>query len=156
MPPSMKARGSCGNPSFSATAPHRIGSPLDRHKSGVSSGFMLWNWRSHLLMPVRKIKLAALPLALIVVATYFSLNGIYGEGGYLGLAEKREAVRTAERELTGLQAERQLIENEVRLLSGKAISGDLLDEEVRRILNFAHPDEVVVRIPPSAADITSQ
>lgn len=110
---------------------------------------------SYLVYPVRVIRRAALPLGLCVIFGYLVLNGIYSERGYLNLQKNRETLRQANVELALLRDERLALEHRVSLLKGDAIGRDLLEEEARRVLNLAHPDEVVVRMPPTASGLYS-
>lgn len=110
---------------------------------------MVTDWIYHLGSPLRAARRAAIPLGLLVVFGYLVLNGIYSERGYFNMQSKRESVRQAEIELSILRDERQALEQRVDLLKGEAIGRDLLEEEARRVLNVAHQDEVVVRMPPT-------
>ena len=104
----------------------------------------------HLAYPLRVLRRAAIPLALIVIFGYLVLNGIYSERGYFNMQKKQSALRQAEAELSVLQTERAGLEQQVDLLKDKAVGRDLLEEEARRVLNVAHQDEVIVRMPPTA------
>lgn len=105
---------------------------------------------SYLVYPVRVIRRAVLPLGLCIVFGYLVLNGIYSERGYLNMQKHRETLHQANVELGLLRDERLALAHRVNLLKGEAIGRDLLEEEARRVLNLAHPDEVVVRMPPTA------
>ena len=111
---------------------------------------MVTDWLYHLASPLRAARRAVIPLGLLVVFGYLVLNGIYSERGYFNMQSKRESVRQAEIELSILREERLVLEQRVNLLKGEAIGRDLLEEEARRVLNVAHQDEVVVRMPPNA------
>jgi cell division protein FtsB len=110
---------------------------------------------SYLVYPVRVICRAALPLGLCVVFGYLVLNGIYSERGYLNMQKNRDTLHQANGELALLRDERIALEHRVTLLKGEAVGRDLLEEEARRVLNLAHPDEVVVRMPPTASRLYS-
>ncbi len=111
---------------------------------------MVTDWLYHLAAPLRAARRAAIPFGLLIVFGYLVLNGIYSERGYFNMQSKQETVRQAEIELSILREERQILEQRVNLLKGGAIGRDLLEEEARRVLNVAHQDEVVVRMPPTA------
>lgn len=108
---------------------------------------------SFLAYPVRLIRRAALPLGLCVVFGYLVLNGIYSERGYLNMQKNQETLRRAQGELALLRDERLALEHRVGLLKGEAVGRDLLEEEARRVLNLAHTDEVMVRMPPTASGL---
>jgi cell division protein FtsB len=103
---------------------------------------------AHLAYPLRAARRAVLPVALIALAGYFALNVVYSERGYLSLQRKRVEVNQAEVDLAVLREERKALELKVNLLKGHAVGRDLLEEEARRVLNVAHPDDVVVRMVP--------
>ena len=87
-------------------------------------------------------------VAALTVALYFASDVINVPRGYMDLLQSRKAVAKAKRELAMLQAERDALAHKVGLLSGPAIDPDLLEEEARRVLSFAHPDDVIVLMPP--------
>lgn len=112
---------------------------------------MVTEWLFHLASPLRAIRRAAIPLGLIAFFCYLVLNGLYSGRGYFNMQKRQVELSAAETELSILHDERLALEQRVDLLKGEAIGRDLLEEEVRRVLNLAHRDEVVVRMPPTAA-----
>ncbi len=111
---------------------------------------MVTEWLFHLASPWRAVRRAAIPLGLIVFFCYLVLNGLYSERGYFNMQKRQVELGAAETELSILRDERMALEQRVDLLKGEAIGRDLLEEEARRVLNLAHRDEVVVRMPPTA------
>lgn len=114
---------------------------------------MKFDWRYHLAFPLCAAQRAVVPLAMLAIWGYFALNGYYSERGYLRTQERYLELAEAQGELTILEAQRRELEHRVALLNGRAVGRDLLDEEARRVLSLAHPDEVVVQLPPSAATL---
>jgi cell division protein FtsB len=93
----------------------------------------------------RRGRSALILLGCIAAIAYFAYHAVEGEHGLhkRGLLEQR--VRLLEEELAMLTRERQRIEHDVGLITQRAQSQpDLLDEQARALLNFAHPEDIVV------------
>ena len=93
--------------------------------------------------------LLAVCLALIA---YFSYHAVEGDHGLHRRAALAKKIALLEAELAALKRERQHIEHEVALLTTRArAEPDALDEQARALLNYAHPDDIVIlRTPPAA------
>lgn len=98
---------------------------------------LLWRW-------VRK---GALPAIIAATTLYFGLYAYYGPKGLRALDEADRQLRLERADLEILKEQHARQVRRERLLNGAAIDRDLLEEEARRVLNRAHPDEVVVIMP---------
>jgi len=103
---------------------------------------------------LRTSRRALLPAIIALATLYFGLYAVYGPKGFQVQSNREDALALAAAELGLLEEEQQALERRVRLLDGRAIDPDLLDEEARRVLNRAHPDEVIVLMQPSGASDT--
>jgi cell division protein FtsB len=104
----------------------------------------------HLYAPLRALRRAVIPLGLLLIFGYLVLNATYSERGYFNMQKRQAELQKAEAELAMLHDERAALEHRVNLLKGEAVGRDLLEEEARRVLNVAHQDEIIVRMPPTA------
>lgn len=81
-----------------------------------------------------------LPLAGLIVTTYFGWHAYHGAHGLLERAGlEREELRLGA-ELKGLQAQRAEIEQHISLLKPDSLDPDYLEERALTLLHFAHPD----------------
>jgi|GEM_PF-3105932 len=108
---------------------------------------MTYQLRYRIVEFLRASRRAILPAIIALATLYFGLYAVYGPKGFGVLDERERALALATAELDLLEEDRLALERRVRLLNGKAIDPDLLEEEARRVLNRAHPDEVVVLMP---------
>lgn len=99
---------------------------------------------------LRTSRRAILPAIIALATIYFGLYAVYGPKGFQVLGEREDQLALAAAELSLMEEEQTALERRVRLLNGKAVDRDLLEEEARRVLNRAHPDEVLVLMPPTA------
>jgi cell division protein FtsB len=79
-----------------------------------------------------------------VLVAYFGYHAVQGEHGLLARNELSAQVQQAEARLDELRSERERLEARVDLLSPDAVDRDMLDERARAMLNYAHPDDVVI------------
>ena len=82
---------------------------------------------------------------------YFGYHAIQGENGILAVMSLEQRIEQAEADLTKVIAEEQRLQNHVTLLNPPSINRDMLDEQARRMLNLAHPDELVIMRSDHAA-----
>jgi cell division protein FtsB len=92
--------------------------------------------------------LTALGLYMVAAALigYFGFHAFNGQRGLHArhLIDQQMVELTAE--LERLKAERNLWERKVALLRPDRIDPDMLDEQARLLLNFAHPNDVVMMV----------
>lgn len=86
----------------------------------------------------------AVPVFGACVSGYFVYHAIQGERGLAAWLALEKQIATAEATLERLATERAVLERRVALLSPGTLDADMLDERARHMLNFAHPDELVI------------
>ena len=110
---------------------------------------MTYRLRYKIVELYRTTRRAIFPTIIALATLYFGLYAVLGPKGFNVLHDRELALALADAELSLLEEDRLALERRVSLLNGHAIDRDLLEEEVRRVLNRAHPEEVVVLMPPS-------
>jgi cell division protein FtsB len=115
---------------------------------------MMYQLRYRVVEIVRASRRAILPTIIALAAVYFGLYAVFGPKGFQVLHERERQLALANAELSLLQDEQAGLERRVQLLDGRAIDRDLLEEESRRVLNRAHPDEVIVLMSPEIPTVS--
>ncbi len=92
-------------------------------------------------MRLRPILICLTCLAMIAYFTYHLVSGGHGLEARSELYARVIALRG---ELAGLRAVRRHIERDVDLMRAGRLDPDMLDERARAILNFAHPNDIVI------------
>lgn len=95
---------------------------------------------------VKAIRRALPTLFLTGLVFYFGYHGLSGDQGVLAWAGYQTRIVELEDELALAEAERIALERRAERLREGSLDLDLLDERARDILNFAHPDDFVVRV----------
>ena len=88
------------------------------------------------------------------LAGYFVYHAVQGDRGIVAWMQLNQQIRVADDELSKTDHERQEMEQRVALLSNTSLDLDMLEERARVMLNFAHPDDLVIFLnspPPRAA-----
>ncbi len=85
---------------------------------------------------------AALALLAIVGYAFAGPTGLFAWGDYA------QAVKAKKIELAALKKREAELRNQVKLLDHRRADPDMVDELVRRELGVAHPDEVIIPMPP--------
>lgn len=81
-----------------------------------------------------------LPIAAVIVTSYFAWHAYHGAHGLLARESlKREELRLTV-ELKGLQARRKSIEDHIALLAPNKVDPDFLEEQAVNMLHFVDPD----------------
>ena len=87
---------------------------------------------------------------------YFAYHSVHGERGFVAHNRLIEEVGEARDTLARLQVARAELQHRVDLMASEALDPDSLEEGARRMLNYVHPDDVVIFLqtdePPTAAD----
>lgn len=86
--------------------------------------------------------LAALALMAILGYAVAGPTGLFAWGDY------RQAVASKAAELNDLREQEAELRNRVLLLDQRRADPDMVDELVRRELGVAHPDDLVIPLPP--------
>ena len=84
------------------------------------------------------------------LVAYFAYHAIQGEGGVLAYMHTQSALEKARVVRAELTDQRRALEHRVELLRPESLDRDLLAERARKVLNFGHPNDVVVRTPDLA------
>jgi cell division protein FtsB len=84
---------------------------------------------------------------------YFGVNAYNGNHGLRAKQDIDQQIAALTTEFNGLQAERQAWERRIELLKPLSIDRDMLDERARDLLDYAAPDELILKVnnaPPKA------
>jgi len=84
---------------------------------------------------------------------YFGVNAYNGNRGLRAKQDIDQQLAALTAELNSLQVERDAWERSIKLLKAPAIDHDMLDQRARELLDYAAPDELILRIngsPPPA------
>jgi cell division protein FtsB len=95
--------------------------------------------------------LALYTLAGLIVG-YFWINAFTGKYGLNAQQELDQEIVTLTDDLTRLKAERSKWERHVALLRSDRLDPDMLDERARAQLEFVHPRDLIMTVPPAASN----
>ena len=84
------------------------------------------------------------PIIGALLLAYFSYHMVQGDHGLLSLLQLRAKVEQAHTLHAGIQAERSKLGARVALLRPDNLDPDMLEERARVMLNFAHPNEIII------------
>ncbi|MES2253034.1 MAG: septum formation initiator family protein [Pseudomonadota bacterium] len=90
------------------------------------------------------IRQIVVPFVSIVIMGYFTYHIFQGDRGIIAYLRLQQTVVSHERERAEQQVLREQLERRVYLLRPDSLDIDLLEERARAVLNFAHPDEIVI------------
>ena len=79
-----------------------------------------------------------------VLVVYFAFHAIQGEHGLLARARIEASINEAETRLAALEVERHRLEHRTSLLMPSQVDPDLVDQQARQMLNYAHPDYLIL------------
>jgi cell division protein FtsB len=80
---------------------------------------------------------------------YFSYHAVHGKHGLHAKAELQSRVEALENELRALKAETQRYDLRTARMNSASRDEDLIEEQARAVLNFAHPDDILLVRPRS-------
>jgi cell division protein FtsB len=96
----------------------------------------------------RRLRSILTALGLYVMAAlligYFGVNAFSGNHGLKAKQDIDQQIEVASGELAELQAERAEWERRIALLKPKQLDPDMLDERARALLDYAHPNDLVL------------
>lgn len=98
----------------------------------------------------RRLRQVVLPLLGACLTAYFVYHAIHGDRGIYAWLRINQELKAANLEAASLQAERLALERRITLLSSTSLDLDMLEERARVMLNFAHPDDLIIFLDPSA------
>jgi cell division protein FtsB len=92
--------------------------------------------------------LSALSLYLVaaLLIGYFGINAYTGNHGLRAKQDLDHQIALLNGELGSLKAQRAIWERRVSLLRSDRLDPDMLDERARALLDYAGPDDLVLRI----------
>ena len=102
----------------------------------------------------RRIRRVSVSFLGVSATFYFVFHVFHGDRGLISWAQLRQKVVEVETTAKDMAAERRYLENKVRLLHPESLDPDMLDERARLMLNFGHPDELVI-LDPQVAELTT-
>jgi len=80
----------------------------------------------------------------VCVVGYFAYHVVHGDRGVIAWRTLEQEVAFAHATLAGVRLERKAVEHRVFLLHPGSLERDMLDEWSRRVLNYGHPNEIVI------------
>jgi cell division protein FtsB len=84
------------------------------------------------------------PFISIIVMGYFTYHIIQGDRGIIAYFRLQNLVEHHEKERAEQLQVREKLDRRVYLLRPDSLDIDLLEESARAVLNYAHPDEIVI------------
>src|SRR5215469_14467018 len=107
----------------------------------------------------RRLAQVAWPMLGACLAGYFVYHAVQGDRGILAWMQVNQQIKAAQAELNQSDDAREAMEQRVALLSNSSLDLDMLEERARVMLNFSHPDDVVIftnRAPASSAALPAK
>jgi cell division protein FtsB len=92
----------------------------------------------------RRLRQVVIPLLGACLTAYFVYHAIHGDRGIYAWLRINQELKAASAEAEALQTERQALERRITLLSSTSLDLDMLEERARVMLNFAHPDDLII------------
>ena len=86
---------------------------------------------------------------------YFAYHLFVGNHGLDAHARLLSEVKLLDTELKGLEAVRGRLDRDVALMRADELDPDMLDERARAILNFSHPNDIVIMNKPAVTGSTN-
>ena len=82
---------------------------------------------------------------------YFGVNAYSGNHGLKAKQDIERQIAALSAELAKLQVERGQWERRLQLLKPHGLDRDMLDERARALLDYAHPNDLVLALPQRAS-----
>lgn len=92
----------------------------------------------------RRLRQVALPLLGACLSAYFVFHAIHGDRGILAWLRLNQELKVATAQAAQASADRSAMERRVTLLSNTSLDLDMLEERARVMLNYAHPDDLII------------
>jgi len=90
------------------------------------------------------------PVIGVCAVGYFAYHAVHGGRGLLAWQVLEQRVAELRTEAAAVREDRETLERRVRLLHPGSLDADMLDEAARRMLNYGHPDDLVIVIEQGA------
>ena len=84
------------------------------------------------------------PILGSLLVVYFVYHAVQGDHGALAWRQLDLRIIEARVTLEELAGRREALEHRVKLLLPESLDPDMLEEQGRRLLNFTHPDDIVL------------
>jgi cell division protein FtsB len=81
------------------------------------------------------------------LVVYFAYYTVQGDRGLMTLTRLQIQAAKSEAQLATVQAQREELQRRVASLRPESLDIDRLDERARMILNYSHPDDLIVLAP---------
>jgi cell division protein FtsB len=94
-----------------------------------------------------RFRQAIAPILGSILVIYFSYHMVQGNHGLIAYMSLQAKVGQAEARYAQVHAERVALERRVALLRPDNLDPDMLEEQARTVLDFVHPDDVVILLP---------
>jgi len=92
----------------------------------------------------RNAQRAIVPLLCLAVLGYLGYHAFVGERGIYTQIRLETEAAALRSQLDAMIAERKRLERRIALLETANLDPDMLDERARAVLNFVHPDEIII------------
>jgi cell division protein FtsB len=100
----------------------------------------------------KRLRAALTAISLYICAAlligYFGINAYTGAHGLKAKQDLAQQMDELTKELAGLKLDRTTWQHRVSLLRADRIDPDMLDERARAMLDYAHPNELVLMRKP--------
>ena len=103
-----------------------------------------------LAAPIRALRQTIGPAIGAAIVGYFAYHAIQGDRGLIALSHLQNEIQQAEAVLAQVRGERTDLEQRASLLKRDHLDPDMLDERARAVLNYSHPDDVIILVPRSS------
>lgn len=84
------------------------------------------------------------PLIGICAIAYFAFHAVHGDRGLMTYWRLQHEIAETRAILEDIESRRLELEKRVRLLRPDSLDLDMLEERARLMLNFGHPDDIVI------------
>ena len=92
----------------------------------------------------RRIRRVSVSFLGVSATFYFVFHVFHGDRGLIAWVQLRQQALELKTTAEEISAKRRYLENKVRLLHPQGLDPDMLDERARLMLNFGHPDELII------------
>ena len=84
------------------------------------------------------------------IVGYFAYHAVQGDRGLIALTHLQNEIQQAQATLAQVSEQRIELEKRASLLRRDHLDPDMLDERARAVLNYSHPDDVIILVPRSS------
>ena len=99
---------------------------------------------------IRALRQTIGPAIGAAIVGYFAYHAVQGDRGLIALSHLQNEIQQAEAVLAQVRGERTDLEQRASLLKRDHLDPDMLDERARAVLNYSHPDDVIILVPRSS------